>query len=97
MLGDHGQLVTTTTAEEISDALNGHPISRTLPTRAGIIITADVALRDAMLTAALESSSSPDFRSRGALCRPTRGPRELPRAINQKFRWWGRGGHCRAA
>ena len=56
-IGDHGQLVITTT-EEISDALNGHPISRTLPTRAGIIITADVAVRDAMLTAALEHTQA---------------------------------------
>jgi Domain of unknown function (DUF4192) len=56
-IGDHGQLVITT-AEEISDALNGHPINRTLPTRAGIIITADVAVRDAMLTAALEHTQA---------------------------------------
>ena len=48
----NGDLVVTT-GEEISDALNGHPISRTLPTRAGII-TADVAIRDAMIAAALE-------------------------------------------
>ena len=41
-IGDHGELVIST-AEEIADALDGHPISRTLPTRAGIVITADVA------------------------------------------------------
>jgi Domain of unknown function (DUF4192) len=52
LIGDHGDLVVTT-ADEISDALNGHPIGRTLPTRAGII-TADVAIRDAMIAAALE-------------------------------------------
>lgn len=52
-LGDHGELVITT-AEEISDALHGHPISRTLPTRAGHIITADVTVRDAMIWAAIE-------------------------------------------
>ena len=40
-LGDHGELVITT-AEEIAAALQGLPISRTLPTRAGIVITADV-------------------------------------------------------
>src|SRR5271166_1138232 len=48
VIGDHGQLVTTT-AQEIADALDGHPISRTLPTRAGIIITGHPALRDAMI------------------------------------------------
>lgn len=57
LIGDHGDLVVTT-AEEISDALNGHPISRTLPTRAGIIITADVAIRDAMIAAALEHTQA---------------------------------------
>jgi len=50
-LGDHGELVITA-AQEIADALEGHPISRTLPTRAGIAITADVAVRDAMIAAA---------------------------------------------
>jgi hypothetical protein len=48
VIGDHGQLVTTT-AQEIADALDGHPISRTLPTRAGIVITGHPALRDAMI------------------------------------------------
>lgn len=52
-LGDHGELVTAT-AEEIADALNGYPISRTLPTRAGIVITAQPAVRDAMLALALD-------------------------------------------
>ena len=42
------------TAEEIAAALDGLPISRTLPTRAGIVITSDVALRDAMISAALD-------------------------------------------
>ena len=56
-LGDHGELVTTT-AEEIYDALNGHPISRTLPTRAGHIITADVTVRDAMIGAAVHHSQA---------------------------------------
>jgi Domain of unknown function (DUF4192) len=56
-IGDHGELVITT-AEEISAALNGHPSNRTLPTRAGIIITADVAVRDAMLTAAFEHTQA---------------------------------------
>ena len=50
-LEDNGELVTTA-AQEIADALKGHPISRTLPTRAGIAITADVAVRDAMIAAA---------------------------------------------
>ena len=54
-LGDHGQLVIAV-AEEIADALDGHPISRTLPTRAGIAITGDVALRDAMIAAAADHS-----------------------------------------
>lgn len=52
-LGDHGKLVITV-AEQIADALDGHPISRTLPTRAGIAITADVAVRDAMIAAAAQ-------------------------------------------
>jgi hypothetical protein len=56
-LGDHGELVITT-AEEISDALDGHPISRTLPTRAGHIITADVAVRDAMIGAAVHHTQA---------------------------------------
>lgn len=56
-LGDHGELVITT-AEEISDALNGHPINRTLPTRAGHIITADVSVRDAMIWAAIQHTQS---------------------------------------
>jgi hypothetical protein len=33
-LGDHGELVITT-AEEISEALNGHPVSRTPPPAPG--------------------------------------------------------------
>ena len=41
-LGDHGELVVST-AEEIAAALQGLPISRTLATRAGIVITADVS------------------------------------------------------
>ena len=52
-LGDHGELVIST-AEEIAAALEGLPISRTLPTRAGIVITSDVAVRDAMISAAFE-------------------------------------------
>jgi Domain of unknown function (DUF4192) len=56
-LGHHGELVITT-AEEVSDALNGHPISRTLPTRAGHIITADVTVRDAIIGAALEHTQA---------------------------------------
>jgi len=51
--GDHGQLLITT-AQEVADALDGHPISRTLPTRAGIVITAHVGVRDAMLALALD-------------------------------------------
>ncbi|OSC19873.1 hypothetical protein B8W69_29130 [Mycobacterium vulneris] len=50
-LGDHGELVIQV-AQEVADALEGHPINRTLPTRAGIAITADVAVRDAMIAAA---------------------------------------------
>lgn len=50
-LGDHGELVIGAAAE-IAAALEGHQISRTLPTRAGIAITADVAVRDAMIAAA---------------------------------------------
>lgn len=56
-LGDHGALVITA-AEEIAAALEGHPISRTLPTRAGIAITADVAVRDAMIAAAGQHSEA---------------------------------------
>jgi hypothetical protein len=56
-LGDHGELVITT-AEEISDALNGHPINRTLPTRAGHIITTDVTVRDTMIWAALQHTQA---------------------------------------
>ena len=56
-LGDHGELVITA-AEEIAAALEGHPISRTLPTRAGIAITADVAVRDAMIAAAAQHSET---------------------------------------
>ena len=36
----------------------GHPISRTLPTRAGIAITADVAVRDAMIAAAAQHTDT---------------------------------------
>ncbi|MDV6979319.1 DUF4192 family protein, partial [Mycobacterium intracellulare] len=50
-LGDHGALVIQV-AQEVADALEGHPVSRSLPTRAGIAITADVAVRDAMIAAA---------------------------------------------
>ncbi|WAJ47983.1 DUF4192 family protein (plasmid) [Mycobacterium sp. Aquia_216] len=56
-LGDHGELVLST-AEEIADALNGHPINRSLPTRAGHIITADVSMRDAMIWAAIEHTQA---------------------------------------
>ena len=56
-LGDHGELVITT-AEEIAAALQGLPISRTLPTRAGIVITADVTVRDAMISAALDHAQA---------------------------------------
>ena len=52
-IGEHAHLVVDT-ASEIADALDGHPISRTLPTRAGVVITADVAVRDAMIGAACE-------------------------------------------
>ncbi|WP_204806031.1 DUF4192 domain-containing protein [Mycobacterium riyadhense] len=50
-LGDHGELVIEV-AQEIADALEGQPINRSLPTRAGIAITADVAVRDGMIAAA---------------------------------------------
>lgn len=56
-LGDHGELVIAA-AEEIAAALEGHPISRTLPTRAGIAITADVAVRDAMIAAAAQHTEA---------------------------------------
>ena len=56
-LGDHGELVITA-AQEIAAALEGHPISRTLPTRAGIAITADVAVRDAMIAAAAQHTEA---------------------------------------
>lgn len=56
-LGDHGELVIAA-AQEIADALDGHPISRSLPTRAGIAITADVAVRDAMIAAAAQHSDT---------------------------------------
>jgi hypothetical protein len=56
-LGDHGELVVST-AEEIAAALQGHPISRTLATRAGVIITADVTVRDAMISAALDHAQA---------------------------------------
>ncbi|BBZ38807.1 DUF4192 family protein [Mycobacterium conspicuum] len=56
-LGDHGELVLAA-AQEIADALAGHPISRTLPTRAGIAITADVAVRDAMIAAAAQHTDT---------------------------------------
>lgn len=50
-VGDPGELVIQV-AQQIADALEGHPIDRSLPTRAGIAITADVAVRDAMIGAA---------------------------------------------
>jgi hypothetical protein len=56
-LVDHGQLVIPA-AQEIADALDGHPINRSLPTRAGIAITADVAVRDAMIAAAAQHSDT---------------------------------------
>ena len=56
-LGDHGELVVST-AEEIAAALQGLPISRTLATRAGIVITADVTVRDAMISAALDHAQA---------------------------------------
>ncbi len=56
-LGDHGELVVST-AEEIAAALQGLPISRTLATRAGIVITADVRVRDAMISAALDHAQA---------------------------------------
>ncbi|OBJ86078.1 DUF4192 domain-containing protein [Mycobacterium asiaticum] len=52
---DPEELIRTTTAE-ITDALAGQPISSpTLATRAGILITADVAHRDAMLGLAAQT------------------------------------------
>jgi hypothetical protein len=56
-LADHGELVTQA-AREIADALDGHPINRSLPTRAGIAITAHVAVRDAMIAAATQHSDT---------------------------------------
>lgn len=56
-LGDHGELVIQV-AQEITDALEGHPINRSLPTRAGIAITADVAVRDAMIAAAAQHTDT---------------------------------------
>ncbi len=56
-LGDHGELVITT-AEEIAAALEGFPISCTLPTRAGHIITTDVTVRDAMIGAARDHAQA---------------------------------------
>lgn len=50
---NHNELILTI-ADEIADALNGHPISATLPTRAGVVITTSPALRDAMIGAAIE-------------------------------------------
>lgn len=53
-IGDHGQLVTTS-SEEIADILAGQrDLSPTLATRAGILITGHPALRDAMLGLALD-------------------------------------------
>lgn len=53
-VGDHGELVTTT-SQEIADVLAGARItSSTLATRAGIIITAHSALRDAMIGLAID-------------------------------------------
>ncbi|MEE6140590.1 DUF4192 domain-containing protein [Mycobacterium sp. 050128] len=56
-LGDHGELVLRV-AQEIADALEGHSINRSLPTRTGIAITADVAVRDAMIAAAARHSDT---------------------------------------
>ncbi|WP_459960145.1 DUF4192 family protein, partial [Mycobacterium avium] len=56
-LADHGELVIQA-AQDIADALEGHPISRSLPTRAGIVITADVAVRNAMIAAAAEHTDT---------------------------------------
>ncbi|WP_239656661.1 DUF4192 family protein [Mycobacterium riyadhense] len=56
-LADHGELVIQV-AQEIADALEGHPINRSLPTRAGIAITADIAVRDAMIAAAAQHSDT---------------------------------------
>lgn len=56
-LGDHGELVIQV-AQEITDALEGHPINRSLPTRAGIAITADVAVCDAMIAAAAQHTDT---------------------------------------
>lgn len=57
VVGDPGELVLHV-AQEIADALEGHPIDRGLPTRAGIAITADVAVRDAMIGAAARHSDT---------------------------------------
>ncbi|KPN44937.1 hypothetical protein AN931_25675 [Mycobacterium intracellulare subsp. chimaera] len=56
-LGDHSELVIQV-AQEVADALEGHPVSRSLPTRAGIAITADVAVRDAMIAAAAQHTDT---------------------------------------
>lgn len=56
-LGDHGDLVIQV-AQEVADALEGHPINRSLPTRAGTAITADVAVRDAMIAAAAQHTDT---------------------------------------
>ncbi|WP_262491174.1 DUF4192 domain-containing protein, partial [Mycobacterium simiae] len=54
-VGDHGELVTST-ARDIADAIAGAPTtSPTLATRAGIVITAHPALRDAMLCLAIDN------------------------------------------
>ncbi|KPN46865.1 DUF4192 domain-containing protein [Mycobacterium intracellulare] len=56
-IGEHCELVAST-SEEIAEILSGHRHpSPTLPTRAGILITAHPALRDAMLHLALEHAS----------------------------------------
>lgn len=53
-VADHADLVTATT-EEIAHAIAGAPVSSpTLATRAGIVITAHPALRDAMIGLAVE-------------------------------------------
>lgn len=56
-LGDHGELVIQA-AQEIADALTGQPVNRSLPTRVGIAITADGAVRDAMIAAAAEHTDT---------------------------------------
>jgi hypothetical protein len=56
-LGDHGALVIQV-AQEVADALQGQPINRNLPTRAGIAITTDVGVRDAMIAAAAEHTDT---------------------------------------